>query len=78
MRFLKIPFVVCVVLLLAGTAFRPSGVNHSSRLGTSAILTADGPEPVPRPWVQPGTPQLGILSADGTEPVPRPWRGIAS
>jgi hypothetical protein len=71
MRSIKIVFLLCVVLMLAGLLLH------------SRILTADGGKPVPDPWtlVADGgkpVPDPWTLVADGGKPVPDPWIGIAS
>ncbi len=56
MRFVKILFVFCTAVLLAGLAFQ------------IAILAADGGKPLPRPPAL----QSSVLIADGGRPLPRP------
>jgi hypothetical protein len=69
MRLLKILFVLCTAILLAGVAFR------------TAVLAADGGKPLPRPPLvfdggkplpRPPASPLDVLVADGGKPLPRP------
>jgi hypothetical protein len=73
MRLVKILFVLCVVLLLAGTAVLTDGMHRGSQPGTSTIPTADGGRPVPNPWFIGPQDGFGVLTADGGRPVPNPW-----
>jgi hypothetical protein len=64
MRSVKVVFLLCVLLLLAGFACN-TGVSTADggRPVPNPWLTADGGRPVPNPW----------LVADGGRPVPNPW-----
>jgi hypothetical protein len=69
MRSLKILFLLCLALLMAGL------ILHSG------VLTADGGRPLPTPWftADGGRPlPTPWLVADGGRPLPTPWIGIAS
>jgi|HubBroStandDraft_3_1064219.scaffolds.fasta_scaffold976042_1 hypothetical protein len=69
MRRIRIVFMFCVVLLVAGL------MVHFS------VLTADGGRPLPTPWftADGGRPlPTPWLVADGGRPLPTPWIGIAS
>jgi hypothetical protein len=69
MRRIKIVFMFCVVLFVAGL------MVHFS------VLTADGGKPTPNPWVVADggkpTPNPWLI-ADGGKPTPNPWLEIAS
>ena len=56
MRLVKILFVLCTAILLAGAALR------------TAVITADGGKPLPLPPAS----VSGVLVADGGHPLPRP------
>jgi hypothetical protein len=63
MRLLKILFVLCAAILLAGAAFH------------TAVLAADGGRPLPRPPLafDGGKPlPRPPLAFDGGKPLPRP------
>jgi hypothetical protein len=64
MRSVKVLFVLCTAILLAGAAFR------------TAVVTADGGRPLPRPpLVADGgrpLPRPPALVVDGGRPLPRP------
>ena len=69
MRSMKIVFLLCVALLIAGLMLH------------SGFLTADGGRPLPTPWftADGGRPlPTPWLVADGGRPLPTPWIGIAS
>jgi hypothetical protein len=69
MRRIKIVFMFCVALLVAGLLLQ-SGVlaADGGRPVPNPWLSADGGRPVPNPW----------LVADGGRPVPNPWLATAA
>ena len=63
MRLLKILFVLCTVILLAGVVFHAAVMAaEGGRPMPRPPLVADGGRPMPRP----------PLVADGGRPMPRP------
>jgi hypothetical protein len=69
MRSMKIVFLFCLVLLVAGLMAHFSVLAaDGGRPLLTPCFTADGGRPVPNPW----------LVADGGRPMPNPWLATAA
>ena len=82
MRSIKTVFLLCVAFLIAGLLLHSAVFTADGGAPLPRPwLTADGGAPLPRPWLTAdgGAPlPRPWLTADGGAPLPRPWIGIAS